>query len=316
MVRRRVQPEVPGLTGALRGTGNIRVKPLGSALWHPSDVYHQLIKLSWPRLAAAFTVLFLSFNLLFAFLYSLDPTGIAWSGNPIHAASFWRAFFFSIDTVATIGYGNMYPLSVYTNVLVVIEITCGILFFALVTGISFARFSRPTARVLFSNVAVIAQVDGVPALMFRAANQRHNLVFEARATVSLLMDELVDGKIFRRFSDLTLERSSTPVFVLTWTVMHRIGPDSPLAPYLRDQQLPADAEIVVVLSGTDEGSGQTIHSRWAYRSGDIRWNAHFVDIIGSLPDGGRSIDYRLFHAVDGGASAAQMEPGDQGLKSE
>jgi inward rectifier potassium channel len=307
MFRRPVQPDIPGLTGALRGGGDIRVKSIGSGRWHPSDIYHQLIKLSWPRLAASFIVLFLSFNLIFAWLYTLDPSGISWGANRINAPAFWRAFFFSIDTVATIGYGNMYPLSVFTNALVVIEITCGILFFALVTGISFARFSRPTARVLFSNVAVIAELDGVPTLMFRAANQRHNLVLEARATVSLLMDEIADGRTFRRFRDLVLDRNSTPVFVLTWTVMHGIGPSSPLAPYLQDGQLPPDAEIVVVLSGTDEGSGQTIHARWAYCPSDIRWNTNFVDIIGVLPGGGRTIDYSRFHAVEAVESVHSSE---------
>jgi inward rectifier potassium channel len=295
MFRRRVQSEMQALTGALRGSSDTRVKPIGIRRWHPSDIYHHLIKLSWPRLAAAFVLLFLAFNLVFACLYWLDPTGLG--GTRINAPAFWRAYFFSVDTVATIGYGNMYPRSVFANVLVVIEITCGILFFALVTGISFARFSRPTARVLFSNVAVIGEFDGVPTLMFRAANQRHNLVFEARAGVSLVRDELVEGATFRWFRDLTLERSSTPVFMLTWTIMHRIGPDSPLAPHLRDGHLPPDTEILVVLSGTDEGSGQTIHARWAYRPDDIRWNACFEDIINVLPDGTRTIDYRRFHAV-------------------
>jgi len=283
------------LTGALRGSRDLRVKPIGIRRWHPSDVYHQLLKLSWPKLAAAFVLSFLVFNLVFAGLYSLDPGGVG--GTTINAPMFWRRFFFSVDTVATIGYGNLYPRSVYANILVVTEITCGILFFALITGISFARFSRPTARALFSNVAVICEVDGVPTLMFRAANQRHNLVFEARAGVSLVRDELVEGATFRWFRDLTLERSSTPVFMLTWTIMHRIGPDSPLSRYLRDGQLPPDVEILVVLSGTDEGSGQTIHARWAYRPDDIRWNACFEDIIGVLPDGTRTIDYRRFHEV-------------------
>ncbi len=298
MRRRPVQQDKPGLSGALRGSGQIRVKPIGSSRWHPSDIYHQLIKLSGPRLAGASMLLFLVFNLIFAYLYTLDPGGISWGGNIVNAPTYWRAFFFSVDTVATIGYGNMYPVSVFANILVVMEITCGILFFALVTGIFFARFSRPTARVLFSNVAVIAEIEGVPTLMFRAANQRLNLIFEAHATVSLLMDELVEGRTLRRFTDLPLERSSTPVFVLSWTIMHRIGSASPLAAYLRDGQLPPDAEIVVVLSGTDEGSGQTIHTRWAYGPADIRWNAHFVDIIGMLPDGNRTIDYRQFHAVE------------------
>ena len=112
------------------------------------------------------------------------------------------------------------------------------------------------------------------------------------------MDELIDGRTFRRFLDLTLERSSTPVFVLSWTIMHRIGPASPLEPYVRDGQLPSNAEIVVVLSGTDEGSSQTVHSRWAYRPDDICWNASSVDIIDVLPDGTRTIDYGRFHAVE------------------
>ena len=288
---------MPPLTGALRGNRDIRIKPIGSRRWHPSDIYHQLIELSWPSLAAAFILLFLAFNLVFAFLYCLDPTGVAFAGNRTNAPLFWRDFFFSVHTVATIGYGNMYPRSLFTNALVVIEIVCGILLFALVAGISFARFSRPTARVLFSGVAVVSEAEGTPVLMFRAANQRHNLVFEARATVTLLMDEVVNGATFRRFRDLTLERSSTPVFMLTWTIMHQMGPTSPLAPYLREGQLPADAEILVVLSGVEDASGQTIHARWAYRPEDIRWNAQFEDIIAVLPNGVRTIDYRRFHEV-------------------
>lgn len=258
---------------------------------------------------AVFILLFLTFNLAFAFLYSLvDPTGIDAGGSTINAPVIWRAFFFSIDTVAMIGHGDRHPLSVVTNVLMVIEVTFGILFFALVTGTFFARLSRPTARVLFSRVACVGESDGVPTLMFRAANQRHDLVFEARATVLLLMDEQADGAVFRRFRDLALERSSTAVFMLTWTIMHRIGPTSPLWPYLRDGQLPLDAEILVVLSGTDEGSGQTIHAHWAYRPGDIRWNSHFEDIIAVRPDGIRTIDYNRFHEVKDIAPA--LGPGE------
>ena len=303
MFGRRTQSEMHALTGALRGS-DTRVKPIGIRGWRSSDIYHRLLKLSWPRLAAAFVLLFLVFNLVFALLYSLDPTGIDVDNTRINAPAFWRAFFFSIDTVAMIGHGNRHPISLVTNVLMVVEVTCGILFFALVTGIFFARLSRPAARVLFSNVAVICEVDGVPTLMLRAANQRHNLVFEARAGVSLVKDEVIDKTTFRWFRDLTLERSSTPVFMLTWTIMHRIGPDSPLAAYLSDGQFPPDSEILVVLSGTDEGSGQTIHARWAYRPDDIRWNARFEDIIGVRQDGIRTIDYRRFHSVENVAPAA------------
>jgi inward rectifier potassium channel len=302
MVRRADRSDMPAITGALRGHREVRVQPLGGRPWHSSDLYHQLIRLSWPWLVTAFIVLFLAFNLFFAGLYSfLDPAGIDAGGTKINAPLIWRAFFYSIDTVAMIGHGDRHPVSVVTNVLMVIEVTCGILFFALVTGTFFARLSRPTARVLFSSVACVDEMDGVPTLMFRAANQRHNLVFDARATVLVLVDERVDGAVFRRFRDLALERSSTPVFMLTWTIMHRIGAHSPLAPYLRDGQLPPDAEILVVISGTDEASGQTMHARWAYLPADIRWNAHFEDIIAVRSDGVRTIDYRRFHEVTNGS---------------
>lgn len=295
MIKRPPQQEPSSLTRAMRGSGSINVRPLGAARWHPSDIYHQLMRLSWPRLIVLFIAMFLLFNCGFASLYVLDPHGIDWGGTKVNAPPYWRAFFFSIDTVATIGYGNMYPVSVFTNVLVVAEITLGILFFALVTGIAFARFSRPTARVLFSDVAVIRDVEGTPTLMLRAANQRHNLIFEARATMSILADEEVGGSRIRRFRDLRLVRDANPVFLLSWTIMHEIERDSPLFPCVEQGDLPADSELVVLVSGTDERSGQTIHARWAYRPSDIRWNERFVDIIETSADGTRTIDYRRFH---------------------
>jgi len=274
----------------------IRAKGQDHGVWR--DGYHQLMQLSWPRLAGVFVVCFLAFNLGFAGLYALDPTGLAVAHDGAGIGRFWRDFFFSVHTVATIGYGNVYPVSVYANALVVVEITLGILFFALTTGIVFARFSRPTARILFSEVAVIRDLDGVPALMLRAANQRHNLIFSTQVRVSVLKDEVIGGTLLRRFHGLRLERESNPVFALTWTVIHRITEDSPLAAWLETGQPPADAEIVVVLSGVDESSGQTIYGRTAYLADHIRWNARFVDIVSVDPDGGRTIDYSRFHEVE------------------
>lgn len=254
--------------------------------------------MSWPQLAMIFVGSFMAFNLFFGWLYSLDPNGMSWSAKVQGSSVFWHAFFFSVHTVATIGYGNNYPVSTYANVLVVVEITLGILFFALVTGIAFARFSRPTARLLFSNVAVVHDIDGTPTLMFRTANLRHNLVFEARATVSVLMDEEVGGTMLRRFKDLNLVRDANPVFTLTWMIMHPIDEHSPLASWCPGQQAPAHSEIIVVLSGIDDRTGQTMHGRWAYSAADIRWNAKFVDILDQLPDGTRTIDYRHFHDIE------------------
>ena len=210
---------------------------------------------------------------------------------------FWRGFFFSVHTVATIGYGNVYPVSLYANVLVVAEITLGIVFFALTTGLVFARFARPYARIAFSNNLVIGDVDGVPTLMLRAANQRHNLVYSASVQLSLLHDEYVGGTRMRRFHDLPLERSNNPVFALTWTVMHRIDDNSPLRAWLDGPAGVGGDEITVVLSGWDIESGQMIHARWAYGAGDIRWHARFADIVTVHEDGGRTIDYSRFHEV-------------------
>jgi inward rectifier potassium channel len=281
----------------MRNDRIMRVQALGRSRGRLRDVYYNLVRLSWPQLFAIFVLSFLAFNLLFAWLYSLDPNGLSRSADPVRASYFWDEFFFSVHTVATIGYGNVYPVSFYANVLVVIEITIGILFFAMATGIAFARFSLPVARVLFSNVAVIAKVEGIPTLMFRAANQRRNFVFEARADVSLLADERVDGRTMRRFRDLALQRSSTPVFTLTWTVMHRIDETSPIASWLKEKDIPADAEIIVILSGIDGHTGQTIRARWAYARSHIFWDSRFVDILGMTEDGVRTIDYDHFHDV-------------------
>jgi inward rectifier potassium channel len=278
--------------------GRMVVRPLGikPKLWE--DIYHRLMQLSWPRLGLLSTTGFLLFNLVFAALYGLDPQGLAVPHDGAQVPMFWRDFFFSVHTVATIGYGNVYPVSAYANWLVVAEITLGIISFALVTGLAFARFSRPTSRLLFSNVLVVQQVDGVPTMMLRTANQRHNLIFAAQAQLSLITDSAVAGVRMRRFIDLPLDRASNPVFALSWTIMHPIDEASPLRPWIYDPASAGDGEIVVILSGFDESSGQTMYGRWAYGPEDIRWNARFTDIIDIAPDGVRTIDYGKFHMVE------------------
>ena len=284
--------------GAIRRGTVMDIRATGRDRRFWLDSYHQMMRLSWPRLSTLFVGCFLGFNLLFAGLYALDPHGLAVPHDAVQTATFWRDFFFSVHTVATIGYGNVYPVSVYANVLVVVEITAGILFFALTTGIVFARFSRPTSRILFSAVAVIRELDGAPALMLRAANQRHNMIYSAGVRVSVLEDGMIGGTTLRRFRDLKLVRDNNPVFALTWTVIHMIDDESPLWSWLDDGHPPADAEIVVVLSGVDESSGQAIYGRTAYTVHDIRWQARFVDILSQDEAGRRTIDYARFHDVE------------------
>ena len=275
----------------------MQVRALGLPRRFGEDAFHRIMGLSWPRLVALFTGVFLAFNLLFAGLYRLDPTGLVVTHGMEALDPFWRDFFFSVHTVATIGYGNMYPADLYTNVVVVVEITLGIVYFALTTGIVFARFSKPTARMLFSNVMVVRDVDGVPTLMLRAANQRHNMLYSAEARLSVLIDGMVGGVPMRRFVDLALVRASNPSFALTWMIMHPIDEDSPLAPWRARGAPDPNTEVIVILSGTDEVSGQLVHGRWAYGAGDILWGPRFVDIIGRADDGVRTIDYARFHDV-------------------
>ena len=190
-----------------------------------TDFYHATLTANWLEFFIGLAVVFLAINLLFALLYWADPHGIA-NARP---GSLADAFFFSVQTLGSIGYGAMTPHSTYANVLVTIESFSSIVNIAVATGLVFARFSRPTARVLFSNVAVVTQFDGVPTLMFRAANQRGNQIFDANVTVSLARQVVTrEGINMRRFEELRLVRSRTPLFALSWTVMHRIDETSPL----------------------------------------------------------------------------------------
>lgn len=291
------RPSSTSLSRMIKSDTQLRVRPLGMARLRAPDIYHQLLRASWSRLTVYFLATFFLFNCAFAGLFMLDAHGFTHPAPSVEASRFWEFFFFSVETVATVGYGNMVPISLYANILVAVEISLGILFFALVTGIMFARFSRPTARILFSKVAVIGPVEGVPTLMFRAANQRHNLIFQAAASVSLLGDEVVEGSRMRRFRDLALVRDANPIFTLTWTIMHPIDEESPLHRWLESREAPEGFEIIVVLSGVDERTGHTIHGRWAYTPRDLRWNARFVDILGKDDAGVRTVDYGRFDEV-------------------
>jgi inward rectifier potassium channel len=290
------------LARLLRGNQRMQVKPLG-ARSSIADLYHAMLRASWQALYGLFWLAFIGFNLFFALLYWLDHGGIDWGSRPIAGGLFWRCFVFSVDTMGTVGYGNMVPVSLFANIVATIEIALGIIFVALVTGMAFARFSRPTARILFSKVAVVTHFEGVPMLMLRCANERHNLIFEASAVISLVTDEITESGPMRRFHDMNLVRSKNPVFALTWTIMHPIDDDSPLKPWLQDHCASPGSDVIVVVSGTDDRTGHTMYGRWSYRPDDLRWDKRFVDILGQ-EDGVRTIDYRKFHEVEEAVPAA------------
>lgn len=284
----------PGKSRLVSRGGKFNVVRLGSGHSYWGDLYHQLFTISWGGFLALFFLLYIALNALFALAYWFDLSGIA----NAHPGSFVDAFFFSVQTMASIGYGALYPQSLYINIVVTIEAVVSLLWVAMATGLMFARFSRPTARVLFSQVAVITVNDGVPTLMFRAANQRDNQILEAQLRVTLVRNVVTpEGEYMRRFYELGLMRSQTPIFALTWTAFHPIIEDSPLYGLSAEDLDALEAEIVVTLTGIDNTFSQTIHARHSYIAAEIFWNMRFVDILNVLPDGRRAVDYRRFHDV-------------------
>jgi inward rectifier potassium channel len=274
---------------------------LERGLWH--DAYHELLTMRWRSFFALVFVGYLVVNLAFAEAYAALGDGI----ENAHPGSLADAFFFSVQTLATIGYGRMAPRSVAANVLVTCEALLGMVGLAVTTGLVFARFSRPTARVLFSRVAVVGPYEGVPSLMFRMANARGKQIVEARLRVTLVRDEVTrEGQAVRRIHDLRLRRSEHGAFALTWTAIHPIDAESPLHGQDADSLRETMSDLIVSLTGLDEGLGQNIHARYAYAAETIVWNARFADILRSGPE--RSyVDYTRFHDVEPLGAGSQAE---------
>ena len=273
-----------------------RFQVVGAGTWHSywRDPYHLLLTLPWSGFLTFIVLSYVAINSLFALFYLVGGDCIV-NAQP---GSFLDKFFFSVQTLASIGYGAMYPKTLYANVVVTIESMIGLLGIAVLTGLAFARFSRPTARVMFSRVAVIAPQEGVPALFFRTANQRRNQILEAQLRVYFMRDEVrADGQSMRRIYDLRLQRDQSPGFMLSWLATHFIDENSPLYGLAAESLIEANATIVVALSGVDETVAQVVHARHTYAAKDIIWNSQFVDIIRHTADGHRYIDYNYFHDV-------------------
>jgi inward rectifier potassium channel len=269
------------------------------------DLFHHFMTVSWPRLFGTLAAFFLAFDVLFGFLYHAVPGCIANLNPP----GFLGAFFFSVETLATVGYGDMHPQTLYGHLVAMAEIFVGLMSLALITGIMFARFSRPRARFLFTRNAVVRPIDGKMTLLVRAANMRQNVVQDASAQLRMLRDEVTEeGYPIRRVIDLPLVRSQHPMFVLGWTIMHVIDDASPLKSETAQSLHELSAGFVLSLSGTDETTGQVLMARAEYSSEDIRWNATFHDILEEAEDGSLSIDYSRFHEVEPYAQAGTQQP--------
>jgi inward rectifier potassium channel len=258
------------------------------------DLFHFFMTVAWPQLFATFAAFFLVFDVIFGFLYHLVPRCIANLNPP----GFAGAFFFSVETFATVGYGDMHPQTLYGHIVAMVEIFIGLMSLALMTGIVFSRFSRPRARFLFSRNAVVRPIDGTMTLIFRAANERQNVILEASAQLRVIRNEVTEeGFKIRRVIDLPLVRSQHPLFVLGWTIMHAITDASPLRGETTQSLDASDATFILSLSGTDENTGQILMARAEYAGSDLRWNSSFRDILEDRDDGTLHMDYGKFHDV-------------------
>ncbi len=257
------------------------------------DAYHWLLRIPWWGLVLVIVASFLSLNVLFALGYA--RVGGVMGVRP---GLLRDDFFFSVQTMGTIGYGAMYPASDGAHSLVVAESVVSLIFTALSTGIVFARFSRSISRVIFSTRVCISPMNGVPTLAFRIGNDRASTIFEAIVRVSLIRTErTAEGVVFYRLVDLVLSRERSPALARSWTVLHPITPESPLFGMSPTSCKLQEVELVATVVGTDDTSLQPVHARHRYLAADLVWGARLADVLRELPDGRLELDVRKFDAI-------------------
>jgi inward rectifier potassium channel len=272
----------------MRGLSAVKV---GVRRFAIDDPYYLILAMRWPTFLGLVLLLFLATNLVFATLFWIGPGSVA----NVRPHAFADAFFFSVETLATVGYGVMTPGNLYGHVVATAEIFSGMFLTALVTGAFFARFARPQARMVFSDSAVVAPYEGRQALMVRVASRRLQGISEATARMSYLRSETVGESRFRRFDDLKLVRRSIPVLSLTWTVIHPIDEDSPLYGMTEARMAAEAPTLMVSITGFDEAISSVINDRRTYGRDNVRFNHVFTDILRDLSDDMIELDITRIH---------------------
>jgi inward rectifier potassium channel len=282
----------------LNRDGTFNVRREGIRFWESLSAYHYLLTISWSKFFGFVVASYLLSNALFAFIYmAAGPHALSGTHATTWAGRFAERFFFSVHTLATIGYGSITPLTLAANIIVTFETLIGLVGVAVVTGISFARFARPVAKILFSRRAVIAPYRGGRAFMFRIVNQRSSQLVDLQAKV-LLSRRKRDGSASadREFIPLDLERNSVVFFPLSWTIVHAITETSPLGDWTGEDLIECDAEFLILLNGFEETFSQTVHTRSSYKASDVAWGARFRSMFNPTDeDGVISVD---IHKLD------------------
>lgn len=284
----------------LNRDGTFNVRREGLHFWESLSAYHYLLTISWPRFFAIIVAAYLAANAFFAAIYLLLGDG-ALTGTAAAQSSgrFAEAFFFSVHTLATIGYGTIAPATLAANVIVTIETLVGLVGVAVMAGISFARFSRPSAAILFSRNAIIAPYRGGRAFMLRIVNRRSNQLVDLQARV-ILSRRRKDGVVStdREFIPLNLERDTVAFFPLAWTIVHPIDEQSPLRHWTQQDLMECDVEFLILLNGFDETFSQTVHTRSSYKPVEIVWGARFRSMFNPIEQGVVSVDIHKLHDIE------------------
>ena len=284
----------------LNRDGSFNVRREGLGFWASLSLYHFLLTVSWVKFLALVVLSYFLSNFIFALAYLLcGENGLSGLVSKPMVEKFTEAFFFSVQTFSTIGYGHVIPVNFAANMIVTIESLMGLLWVAMATGLLFARFSRPTAKIIFSKFAIVAPYQGITAFEFRITNGLKNQIIELEAKVLFTQDELVNGKKQRRFYSLLLERNKVVFFPLSWTIVHPIDENSPLYQYTEKKLAEVNAEFLILLTGTDETFSQVVHSRASYKTDEVLWNVKFTDIFNRhVDDNQLTIDINKLHKVE------------------
>ena len=259
--------------------GSFNVHRKGLRFFGSLHIYHTLLTMSWTRFLILASLGYFTLNLFFALLYTLlGSNSLFGPPDDINMNPFIRAFFFSVQTSTTIGYGHILPHGFMTNVLVTLESFIGLMGFAILTGMLFARFSRPVAKIIYSKNAIIAPYHDNTAFEFRIVNSKSNQLYNVQAQVTFSMMQTINQKTSRRYFPLHLERNNVPFFPLSWTIVHPIDDKSPLYNVTHEQMIKDNAEFLVLVSGTDDTFNQTVLSQTSYKADEVIYQAQFKDI--------------------------------------
>ncbi len=284
----------------LNQDGTFNVERAGLGRFTSLNLYHTLLAMSWRVFLSLVLLLYFLSNILFGVLYaSIGAEALVDTSSTPTDNLLIRGFFFSVQTFATIGYGTIHPVGIVPNLLVTIESYYSLIANALITGVVFARFAKPTAKVKFSDVAVVAPYRDIEGLMFRIVNGRSSQLLEVGAQVLFARFENENGSPVRRFDVLELERREVAIFPLAWTIVHPIDKDSPLHGLTLNDLRRTEAEILVLLTATDETFAAVVHTRSSYKADEIRFGSKFVSIYNEMRNGEPiSIDVRKLSAIE------------------